>query len=378
MKYVYYCFFFLISSSLFAQEQRTMIVNTDVFDGEKLHKNVNVLFHKGKILKIAKGKPEQEGDRLIKGSGKTVIPPLVNAHVHVWFAQNMKGALKEGVFALLDMHSSDYYANVMRRYNDSLNYALYYGSNAGATVPGGHGTQFGIPVPTINDTLSAAQFVRDRAAQGADYIKILKEPGRPTVTEAHTADIIKTAQQVGLMPVSHVSKAGDAVVLAQQGIGGFVHMWLDRKADENEWETLEKADLFIVPTLLVYKSLFDERAKKGIENKYMPIEKMMEEVLEAHRRGIPILAGTDSPNLNLNYDTALFDEIILLHKSGLSREEALQAATLNAYKAFNLPEFQKLETGTAASFMLVDGKPLEDLEQLKQPKQIFREGIEIK
>jgi len=377
MKYFYCCLLFFISTALFAQDQRTLIGPVDVFDGKKLIKDVNVLIHEGKILKIYKGKPGKKGDRIINGEGKTILPPLVNAHVHVWFAQNLKGALKEGVFALLDMHSSDYYANVMRRYNDSSNYALYFGSNAGATVPGGHGTQFGIPVPTINDTLSAEQFVRDRAAKGADYIKILKEPGRPTVTEAHTADIIKTANEVGLMSVSHVSKAGDAAILAEQGVGGFVHMWLDRKAEAEEWDKMVKADLFIVPTLMVYKRLFEQREKQGIPNRFMGIEKMMEEVLEAHKRGIPILAGTDSPNLQLNYDSDLFEEIILLHKSGLSREEALQAASLNAYEAFKLPGFQKLEAGAPANFMLIEGKPLEDLEELKNPKQIFRMGIEI-
>lgn len=183
--------FLILPITSFAQDKQTIIANVNVFDGEKFFEKTNLIFQNGKIIDNTKEPTNTSGSELIDGSNKTIIPPLLNAHVHVWMRDNLKNALKYGIFALLDMHITDKLANDLRAFNDSLSYAEYYSSNAGATVPGGHGTQYGIAVPTINDSVSASQFVKDRLLSNADYIKILKEPLRPTLTTAQTLKVIE-------------------------------------------------------------------------------------------------------------------------------------------------------------------------------------------
>lgn len=369
----------LISCFLsFGQDNSILIRNVDFFDGEKSQKGIHVLFEAGTIVKISKRKIKAKGATVIEGEGHTLIPPLLNSHVHVWFPKNLQDALKHGVFALLDMHSNDFFANNMRSNNGKDGYAHYFSSNAGATVPEGHGTQFGIPVPTINDTLGPEKFVKDRAANHADYIKILKEPRRATLTGEQTQEIIKTAHTSQLLAVAHVSALDDALELAGQGVDGFVHVWLDRAASEAEWKSLADAEVFMAPTLRVYQKYFEQRKEQeGKEQSLLGMEGLFGQVKAAHEAGIPILAGTDAPNFSLNYTSELFEEIILLGKAGLSNEEALRAATSNIYENFQLKEFGIVQEGGPASFSLVKGKPLENLDDIRNEKRVFQRGIEI-
>jgi len=47
------------------------------------------------------------------------------------------------------------------------------------TVPGGHGTQYGIPIPTLTQPGQARPWVDDRINEGSDFIKIVLEDGSP-------------------------------------------------------------------------------------------------------------------------------------------------------------------------------------------------------
>ncbi len=133
--------FFSLSFSHTDKKQYIIIQNVNVFDGETYFENVNFIIKDGIIIDILKENKIYENARIIDGKQKTIIPPLLNAHVHVWRSKNLKDAIKSGVFALLDMHTSEESAKFLRQFRDSVGYASYYSSGPGATVPKGHGTE---------------------------------------------------------------------------------------------------------------------------------------------------------------------------------------------------------------------------------------------
>ena len=45
------------------------------------------------------------------------------------------------------------------------------------TAPGGHGTEYGVPIPTIKDPAEAQCFVDARVVEGSDFIKIIVDDG---------------------------------------------------------------------------------------------------------------------------------------------------------------------------------------------------------
>lgn len=82
---------------------------------------------------------------------------------------------------------------ILKAFQDSTNYANYLSAGPGATVPSGHGTQFGMPTPTIDSSTSAQAFTLNRVEGGSDYIKILREPSRPTIiTNKRVLDYFQT------------------------------------------------------------------------------------------------------------------------------------------------------------------------------------------
>ncbi|UWX54973.1 hypothetical protein NYZ99_20010 [Maribacter litopenaei] len=89
-------------------------------------------------------KEEVQGDSLIDGAGKYIIPGLVNAHVHASKEEDLKSGYPFGILYLLNMHTGleEREANWKKITKDSIGYSILYGSGHAATVPNGHPTQF--------------------------------------------------------------------------------------------------------------------------------------------------------------------------------------------------------------------------------------------
>lgn len=79
-----------------------------------------------------------------------------------------------------------------------------YSAGLVATAAGGHGTQYGTPIPTVDAPEMAAAFVADRAAEGSDWLKIILEDG---------------------------SGFGREIPSLDAGADGLAHMWTDRAPD---------------------------------------------------------------------------------------------------------------------------------------------------
>jgi len=172
-----------------------------LFDGDEIFENVTVLTENGIIKSIILNEnAKYYGANVIDGTGKTLIPGLINAHVHAFEKEHLQEAARNGVLTLLDLfNKSAMGADSLRSLRDSAGYAYYYSSGPTVTVPGGHGTQFG-KVPGILVADNTAQFVADRIAEGCDYIKLIIEKGSasspiPTLTNEMLSLAINTARK---------------------------------------------------------------------------------------------------------------------------------------------------------------------------------------
>lgn len=378
-KIQFIAFLTIIVTCSCSNQQYTIIKDVAVFDGEKIHEKVNFIFTDSAIIEITPGKKKYRKGTIIEGAGKTILPPLINAHVHVRAAENLKEAQKVGIFAVLDMFSTDRRANGFRQYNDSLYYAQFYSSNVGATVPGGHGTQFRVRIPTINDSLSARQFIKDRIRENADYIKITQEHTMAKLSSPQLEEIIDETHQNNKKVVAHISDLENALELSKQNIDGLAHIWYREHsiASKADLDLFKEKDLFVIPTLSVIMKVQEQAAAVGRQGKYLSKNDLFREVQKLNRKGLKILAGTDSPNYNMDYSDQYFEELLLLKTAGLSNLEVLKAATTNSYKAFQLEGFESLKKNTVPNFILLDGQPHLRLKDIKAPKRIWKQGKEL-
>ena len=351
-----------------------VIQHVNFFDGEDYQTNVNVIVEDQLIVDITTENNWPAYSTVINGKDRTIIPPLLNAHVHLSGKNQLKEAVRSGVFALLDMHTTDPVAIELRQYRNKEGYAFYYSSGPGVTVPGGHGTQFGVVVPVLDSLVSPKQFVQDRVANHADYIKILREPYMTTINFVQTQQVIDASHENSLLCVAHISRLDDAMVLAKQKIDGFMHIWHDRKISKEELDSLFNSNVFIVPTLLVTQKLLGKVKSPEFLKKLLSFEMILEETQKAYASGIPILAGSDAPNHQINFGDDLIKELTLLRKAGLPTIEVLKSATSNIYKSFQLKDFGKLKKGAPANFLLIRGNPVENIEDLIKIESIWQNG----
>jgi len=103
--------------------------------------------------------------------------------------------------------------------------------------------------------------------------------------------------------------------------------------------------------------------------------KQVEVVGRMHRAGVPILAGSDTPNVRCIPGFSLHDELTLLVEAGLKPIEALQAATRNPARYFGIADsLGTVEAGKIADLVLLDANPLEDIRNTQRIAAVVVRG----
>lgn len=357
-------------------QQDFAINNVRLFDGENVQQRVSVLIEDGKIAKIQK-QAFQHKNR-INGEGKTLLPAMTNAHVHVWSGVSLQEAAQAGVLNLLDMHAMEALMPQMKGFNSSNQHANYYAAGSAATVPEGHGTQYGFKAPTLTKPEEAKIFVENRIKAGADYIKIIKEPWKATLNDATVKALIKEAQAQNKLAVVHVSKVKDGYTTLKNKANGLVHIWDDASLTTEQLASLKEENFFIIPTMLTIEKIQKVYAKKTAEEAKEKLKQLQNEVKRLYDIGVPILAGTDPPNANINYGTDLFIEMQYLQEAGIATIDVLKAATSLPAIHFKLKNAGFIKVGINADMVLVDGNPTKDINEIKNKKRVWKRGEEVK
>ncbi|WP_339624364.1 amidohydrolase family protein [uncultured Winogradskyella sp.] len=376
MKYIVFAIVLCIGFVTNAQNS-FVIKNIKVFDGESIIESTSVRVVAGKITAVSKALKTSKKDTVIDGKGKTLIPALSNAHVHAWSPLSLKEAAKAGVLNVMDMHGMELYQGMMRQLKDSTGYARYYVAGYAATAPGGHGTQFGFEVPTLSKPEEAKSFIADRVKANVDHIKIIVEPWKTTLDKATVAALIKEAHKADKIAVVHVSKLEDAIDVLSNDADGLVHIWWDKELSSDQLNALTKSKtFFVIPTLLTTLKAFESMGAGA--NQFLTKTQLLAEVKKMYDEGIPILAGTDPPNLGINHGTDLYKELNLLLESGMPIVEVLKAATSNISNAFSIENTGYVKPGYNADFILLEGDVTKDLNILNTDKVIFKLGKQVK
>ncbi len=366
-----------------------IIQNARVFDGDTVHSSATIVINDGVVQSILlKGQTSSSGDNVIDGSDSTVVPGLINAHVHLKNFEQAEAAVQDGVLTLINMAGLDFPFQDAMRERGNAEARLPYFVSAGnmVTVTDGHGTQY-VPYETVDSPADVADFVGRRVEEGSDFIKLTIERGdpwlrRPTLSDDMVAATIAAAHQNGLMAVAHITERADAIRATELGVDGLVHIWAKNFADDDpdmdvSAATVEDLDLissspvFIIPTITVFDRINDERGS-------IDIAAMKAEVGRLNAAGVPVLAGTDPPGYGINFGSDLYGELLHLTESGLTDVDALKAATSNTSRAFGLGDRGFIREGASADLLLITGDPTEDISSIRKISGIWKQGVRVK
>jgi imidazolonepropionase-like amidohydrolase len=390
-----------------------VIVDVRVFDGTSVIASTDVSVEDGVIAGIGE---RRGGLPTIDGSGCTLLPGLLDSHVHAWgpLERVLRRNLLFGVTTALEMMcDGDGLAEVREAQRaDAPDQAQIRSSGFAVTVAGGHGTEYGFAVPTIENEGMAQEFVDARIAEGSDYIKIMfSDPGlRYVPSEKLLAAAIAAAHRRSKQAIVHIAtqRAADAAIAA--GADGLAHLFLDAP-DPEFGKRVVAAGAFVVPTLTVLESrerpsgaaLLDDpriapflngydrrllaldaptlRAELGMPERPSPADWSYEHarrsiaLLEA--AGAPILAGTDAGNAGTTHGASIHRELELLVDAGMSPLHALAAATSTPARCFGLHDRGRIARGLRADLLLVRGDPTEDITAAREIVGVWKCGVQL-
>jgi len=377
-----------------------------VFDGERTVAATDVVVRDGRIAAIGRG-AEAEGLPVVDGRDRTLLPGLIDAHVHTW-GDARQDALRFGVTTELDMFSDWHQLADAKRQRASLartTQADLWSAGTLATVPKGHGTEYGLAIPTLTTPGEAAAFVDARVAEGSDYLKIILEDGSafghpiPSIDVPTLDALVVAAHARKLLAVAHVATQADARHAVDAHVDGLAHVFLDQPADAAAVAAIRNQGTFVVATLSVAATASGagEGAKLAVDPRLRPslsaeqirvlgatfpatftrpalLANATESVRRLHAAGVPILAGTDAGNPGTTHGATLHQELALLVAAGLTPSEALGAATALPSRFFSLGDRGRIATGMRADLLLVDGDPTRDITATRAIRTIWKNG----
>jgi len=387
------------------------ITHVRLFDGERTSQDQTIVVRDGRIAAIGNRADVAQGLPEINGSGQTLLPGLIDAHVHAYAPNALREAEALGVTTVLDMANVPENVNRDKAAEGSgagLEGADIFSAGILATVPHGHGTEYGYEVPTLTTPGEAQAWVDARIAEGSDYIKIIIEDGSaygrgiPTLDRPTVEALVAAAHKRHKMAVCHIGTCDEAREAVDAGADGLMHLFIDRMPEPGFGEFVAAHHVFVVPTLSVLMSVSssNEKGKALASDKRLSDYLAPEDVSNLHKSFLngratakpthyeaataairqlkaahaTILAGTDAPNPGTALGASMHGELELLVEAGLTPEEALSAATAKAADCFSLGDRGRLAVGKRADLLLVKGDPTVNIADTRNIVAVWKSG----
>ena len=401
--------YLLLSAVAFGQKTPVLFQKVRVFDGAKVIAETDVLIEQGKIKEIGQGLSAPDAE-IVDGAGKTLLPGLIDAHVHVHGAETLEQALIFGVTTELDMMMPPLMAQRLKsEYRD--NRASFFSAGNPATVPGGHGTEYGYKIPTLIKPSEAEAFVEDRIREGSDYIKLMYTAGvdtprrspPPTLSRETLAAVIAAAHKNRRLAVVHIGSASGARNAIEAGADGLAHLFRGTSSPRDFGQLVASHHAFVIPTLSVMHAICGPQSAGSRLVKdphlapYLSRENVdrLEETFPSARLGFLsckagaeslrqlkaagalIVAGTDAPNPGTTYGASLHGELEMYVEAGLTPTEALATATSAPAHAFNIPDRGRIAPGLRADLLLVNGHPDENILATRDIVAVYKAGVQL-
>ncbi|KAI0124601.1 putative hydrolase [Hypoxylon sp. NC0597] len=362
----------------------TIIKHVRVFDGQAISGPKTVVIEGSSIGDDALADdPDPSAAVVVDGTGCTLLPGLIDCHVHIRDEAQLAACATYGVTTVCDMACMP--PEKYRKLRATKGPTTWLSSSLPAYEENSrHGKLFkftGVtPDHAVHDTDEAAKFVQDRIDEGVDYIKVIADfPGHD---QAVLDKIQVEAKKHGKMTVAHTAQYVAFECGVQAGFNILTHVPMDKVIDDNIVGKMASQKTVAVPTLSMMQRMAESWVMWGISwisGHSSNFQIALDSVAAMHKAGVPILAGTDANNsgvFTIVPGQSLHHELELLVSAGLTPIEALKAATSLAAQHFNLHDRGRIAPGLRADLVLVEGKPDEDITATQRISRVWSGGEE--
>jgi imidazolonepropionase-like amidohydrolase len=370
--------------------------------------------------------------QVLDASGKFLIPGLADMHNHLAIGFSIPGQpVPEGeaprdfrrsltqmlAWGFTTVFSTSHGNPDLRDFTtwrgtaneESAPLARYFGVGRAISVKAGHASQPHLASYLPDTPDEARGHVREMKTAGVDAIKLVyadqTHTGRaplPVMRPEVMRAIIDEAHKVGLKAYVHAPTLRHAKEVLEAGADGLVHSVADMPVDDEFIAMMKKNRATYTTTLALYtafadragwmrrlEALDDRRViSKDVYQRYETPEEgkndhiaerlpyLRTNVRKIFGAGILVLAGTDTGVGGVLLGVSSQMELVLLVEAGLTPQEALQTATINAAKMLGREkDLGTVETGKLADLIMLDADPLADIRHIREIHRVIKGGV---
>ena len=391
----------------------------------ELLSDVTIIVDDNKIEAIKEGFVKaEEGDTVIDLKHTTVMPGLMDMHVHLSsqhggpqtyldrFSLNEADyALRAANYAKITLDAGfttvrnlgdSYYETVALRNAISKGIATgprIYTVGKSIATTGGHADpsngishllrpDVGPKQGVVNGEVEAREAVRSRYQDGADLIKITATGGVLSVAKSgqnpqfmtdELEAIVDTAKDYGMTVAVHAHGKEGMKRAIEAGVDSIEH---GTHMDEEIRNLMVANGTYYVPTIMAGKFVADKAKIDGyfpelVRPKAAAIGPLIQNTFEkAHKAGVKIAFGTDS-GVSAHGDNG--QEFALMVEAGMAPADALRSATINSAQLLGVSDILgTLEAGKLADIVAVSGNPLDDISLMESVSFVMKDGVVYK
>ncbi len=363
----------------------------------------------GRIEQIRNaGKTDFTRTKTLDLSSSTVLPCLVDSHVHLTLSgtteRNVRTRLLSAGYDKAKTVIRDHLRNhqdhgvlAVRDGGDKNAHVLRYcrechGTNEPDVVvktsgkawhqKGRYGGLIG-QAPADNEKLSNAF---GSATEGIDQVKIvnsglnsLTEFGKETSPQfsfGEMKEVVLKARMLGRKVMVHANGKVPVSIAIDAGCDSIEHGFFMGK--ENLKKMAEKQIIW-VPTICTMKAFSEQSDGPGMLSRVAKrnLEHQLDQVSLARQLGVPVAVGTDAGSPGVHHGCSVSEEIKLLVEAGFTIEEAVKCATSTGAELLEVKEIGLLTSGASATFIVVKGDPSNLPDSLMYIEHLFIEGKKV-
>jgi imidazolonepropionase-like amidohydrolase len=372
------------------------------------------------------------GARRVDLTGKTVMPALVDDHVHMGYRKGTSfladNYTRENLLDILDRFAFYGVAAVLETGTGrgDLPYKVREEARSGTrylTTGSGFGMPNAGPGGAMRDSAygvtteaEARADVRELAAHKPDMVKIWVDDRNGTVEKLKPnlyRAIIDEAHRHNLRVMVHTVELADAKDLLRSGIDAFAHMVRDKDVDDEFLALLkERPHVFFLETLWgERRALYAAKPAwvddPALREAFSPddITQLAEQLSPApnanpqtvarartmaetnlrntarlYTAGVRIGLGTDTGGVTGGQFFGLGSHIemeLLVTRVGLTPMQAIVIGTRTSAENLGLDDLGTLEPGKSADFIVLDANPLDNIANTRRIDRVYLRGREI-